>query len=281
MIQPRVWSFFNLAILSAIVLMLNSCSGDPPLRLRILTYNIHHGEGMDREVDLARIAAVIRSAAPDIAALQEVDQGVERTQGFDQPSELARLTGMEAAFGANLHLEGGRYGNAVLSRWPIQQSHNRILPLVPGVGAEQRGVLAARIRIPRPTAVITEAGAEPELLFLATHFDYRADPSERLQCVEAIESLLAERLSELCILAGDLNDTPGSSTLQKLSENWAATPPEKRLYTIPGQTPDRQIDHVLFRPARRWKIVSARAIEESQASDHRPLLVILELQPPE
>ncbi|MEX2025646.1 MAG: endonuclease/exonuclease/phosphatase family protein, partial [Pirellulaceae bacterium] len=63
------------------------------LQLRVLTYNIHHGEGIDGKLDLPRIARVIESVDPDLVALQEVDRRVERTGSVDQPAELARLTG--------------------------------------------------------------------------------------------------------------------------------------------------------------------------------------------
>ena len=58
-----------------------------PLRLRVMSYNIHHGEGMDGKVDLPRLAGVIRAESPDLVSLQEVDQKTERTGKVDQPAE--------------------------------------------------------------------------------------------------------------------------------------------------------------------------------------------------
>src|SRR5688500_1044104 len=74
--------------------------------LRVLCYNIHHGEGTDGELELERIARVIRSENPDVAALQEVDQNTQRTGNVDQPAELARLTAMQVVFGKNIGFEG-------------------------------------------------------------------------------------------------------------------------------------------------------------------------------
>jgi len=107
--------------------------------LRVLTYNIHHGEGTDHRLDLPRIASVIRAVEPDLVALQEVDRMVERTDRVDQPMELARQTGLRVAFGGNLGLQGGSYGNAVLSRYPILAQRNQFLPGSPG--SEPRGAL--------------------------------------------------------------------------------------------------------------------------------------------
>ena len=50
-----------------------------PVTLRVMTYNIHHGEGLDGRVDTARIAELIKQERADIVALQEVDKGVRRT----------------------------------------------------------------------------------------------------------------------------------------------------------------------------------------------------------
>src|SRR5687768_15481548 len=77
----------------------------PPLRLRVLTYNIHHGEGVDGRLDLERIARVITAEEPDLVALQEVDVKTRRTGGVDQAAELARLTGMHFAFGKAIDYE--------------------------------------------------------------------------------------------------------------------------------------------------------------------------------
>jgi endonuclease/exonuclease/phosphatase family metal-dependent hydrolase len=70
----------------AITIWTESASSAEPVRLRVLSYNIHHAEGVDRKLDVERIAAVIQSVKPDLVALQEVDRNVKRTGGVDQPS---------------------------------------------------------------------------------------------------------------------------------------------------------------------------------------------------
>ena len=59
--------------------------------LRVMTYNIHVGVGMDKKLDLARIAGVISAQHPDLVGLQEVDRGVTRTQGIDYQYKDGRL----------------------------------------------------------------------------------------------------------------------------------------------------------------------------------------------
>ena len=102
-----------------------------PTILRVLTYNIHHGEGMDGRFDLPRLAGIMTSADPDLIALQEVDQGTERAGGVDQVAELGRLTGMRPVFGKAMDFQGGAYGVGVLSRKPIRRVEN---PSAAGLG---------------------------------------------------------------------------------------------------------------------------------------------------
>ena len=94
-----------------------------PRSLRVMTYNIHIGKGMDGKADLARIAGVIKSADVDVVALQEVDVKTRRSGvESDQLKELAKLTGMHGVFAKARDFDGGEYGQAVLSRRPITQN---------------------------------------------------------------------------------------------------------------------------------------------------------------
>src|SRR2546422_6977734 len=77
--------------------------------LRVMTYNIHVGVGMDKKLDLPRVASVINAQHPDLVGLQEVDRGVTRTQRIDEIAELAKLTRMDYAFAFNLRYQGGQY----------------------------------------------------------------------------------------------------------------------------------------------------------------------------
>lgn len=264
MIAPTLKPLAALGI--AFVTLLQIAVAPAPQRLRVLSYNIHHAEGVDGKLDLERIAGVIRAAKPDLVALQEVDRKARRTDGVDQPAELARLTGMHVAFGRNIPLEGGEYGNAVLSRLPIKSHKNHPLPaLGPG---EKRGLLAVELEL---------AGGTP-LLFLSTHLDHRPAEHERESSAEAINTIVAESPSKLALLAGDLNAIPTSKTLAIFKRSWTVANAEP-LATSPGVNPRRQIDYILLRPASTWKVIEVKALDEAVASDHRPLLATLELAP--
>lgn len=243
-------------------------ASDEPERnvVRVLTYNIHHAVGVDRQLDLNRIAAVIRGVNPDIVALQEVDQNVSRSGKVDQAAELARLTNMQYAFGDNILLGGGKYGNAILSRFPIAKFRNHKLPNLEN--GEQRGVLEADIRFP---------SSWDRLTFFATHLDHRTRDRERLASAVMINDLAGRNQGELMLLAGDLNDRPGSAPLAQLAEQWTSVN-ARELPTVPVAEPERQIDFILFHPANRWKVASVRVLPEAVASDHRAVLAELKIQ---
>jgi endonuclease/exonuclease/phosphatase family metal-dependent hydrolase len=237
-----------------------------PTRLRVLSYNIRHGEGMDHKLDLARIAGVIKSVDPHIVALQEVDKGCKRSNNLDEPAELGKLTGMTPIFDKNIPFQGGEYGNAVLSKLPVTAWKNVHLPS--RHAGEQRGCLVVDFTAP-------DANATP-LRFLSTHLDYRPDDAERMDSVKTIAGLVQERPDVPAILAGDLNSYPDSRTLAAFAELWTRTDSTPTL-TFPADKPNRQIDYILVRPAPRWKVVELRVLDEPVASDHRPLLAVLEL----
>lgn len=245
-----------------IVLFLICASGLPAeVTLRVMTYNIHHGEGTDGRLDLERIAAVIRSADPDLVALQEIDVRTKRTGGVDQALELARLTGLHALYGATMPFQGGLYGNAVLSRWPAAGFRNHALPVTPG--REPRAVMEVDFRHPAAFRI------------LATHLDITRE--DRLSAVQAIARFAPASPALPAILLGDLNDTPESPVLAGLfAQGWRSA---VQGFTVPVREPRRQIDFILLRPAGQWRVLERRVLEERTASDHLPVLAVVELSP--
>lgn len=263
MTRFKIW----LALFAMMAAVGNSAAAAEPTRIRILSYNIHHGEGTDGKLDLERLAGVIKSVQPDVVALQEVDRGVKRTNKVDEPAELGRLTGMKPIFERNIIFEGGDYGNAILSRLPVTSHKN--IPLPSHYVGEQRGALVAELTAPD--------GRTP-IRFIATHLDYRPNDGERKDSVKRLEELAGESPDRPTLLVGDLNSLPDSAVLSLFEANWKrSTSITSPLPTFPSDKPTRQIDYVLFRPASRWKVVENRVLEEPVASDHRPLLVVLEL----
>ena len=237
---------------------------DQNLRLRILSYNIHHAEGVDGKLDIPRIAQVILSVEPDLVALQEVDKNTIRTGKVNQDIELSRLTKMNSVFGSNITFQGGQYGNAILSKFPIIKNKNFLLPNVDS--GEQRGLLQSQIQISN----------KENVLFFSTHLDHRRSDTERLASAKAINQIISLDNKSPAILAGDFNDVPDSPTLKELGKVWLRTN-KKILRTIPASKPSRQIDYIFVQPKERWKIIESQVLDEDTASDHRAIFSIIEL----
>lgn len=230
-------------------------------QLRVLCYNIHHGRGVDDRIDLERLAKVINDCQPDLVALQEVDNRTQRSGGIDQTAELAKLTGMHAQFARQIDFGGGQYGQALLSRWPLADLRIRWLPGEPN--REQRMVATCSVQLPGK-----------QLLFGTTHLHHNNAEFRLRQARSITESL--QDLPATIILAGDLNAEPEHSPVVELLKSWTVVRSATDLLTFPAVEPSKQIDYIFYRPSDRLRVVSSQVIDEAVASDHRPLLAVLE-----
>lgn len=278
--QPgeRLSPVFKRAVLIACVLALPACgafrspgTGD---QVRVLVYNIHAGKDAKGIDNLVRVAAIIGATRADIALLQEVDRGTTRSGKVGQPGVLSSLTGFHSAFGKTLDYQGGDYGIAVLSRWPISSDTLFSLPVDPpqeraGGSHEPRGALQAVIQMP---------GAR--LAVLNTHIDASREDFYRKQEMATLLQLATRSMSELrrsTLLGGDLNAEPGSAVIEMvqtspLRDAWAECGQGSGL-SYPADRPVKRIDYLLL-PAD-WKCATATVIE-TEASDHRPVLFVIE-----
>jgi arylsulfatase A-like enzyme/endonuclease/exonuclease/phosphatase family metal-dependent hydrolase len=234
------------------------------VRLRLMSYNIHHGRGADGEVNLERIAKTIRAQQPDLVALQELDRKTSRVDGQDQLAELARLTEMLGVFGKSMDFDGGEYGLGILSRFEITEHQVFTLPSSPE--REQRIALEARIRVPEL----------PPLIFVSTHFDHLRGDHDRMRQAERLIELFSSGPS-LAILAGDLNATPDSPAIERLKSHWHMADyflPARP--TVPADQPRDKIDYILLEKQQPWQIQAVEVIDDSISSDHLPLVVEVE-----
>ena len=260
--QKPAWDLLLLILLSLLLPGCHSTSKHTaPETFRVITYNIHHGEGLDGKIDLLRIAEVIQRERADIVALQEVDQGVERTARRDLPEELAGLTGLTCVFSNNFHYQGGECGNAVLTRFPIARSTNTHYQMIRS--GEQRGLLQLVLDV-----------RSHALVFMTTHIDYRQDDTERVLNVSELQGIAKQYGSRPIILCGDFNDVPGSRTHSKLKEKfddpWELVG-QGEGFTYPADKPHKRIDYIWISkdksvaPLKLW-------VAHSDASDHLPLV---------
>lgn len=261
--------------------------------LRVMTYNINHGglgscpEPPDPVVDCSTlkvllIADIIREYAPDVVGLQEVDRFWARSGLVDQPALLAQQLGMSQCFGANLkHGPDSHsplpheYGTAILSKYPLENCTNTLLPKA-DPRTEQRGLLRADVivgaaRLPVYTTHLQNC--TPDI----------PDPCgpgnpDRTAQTQAIANTIDP--STKTVLTGDFNARPGWPELSPITSKFKDVWPvgQGPGYTYPAQPigdATRRIDYVFV---RRIKVISATlpvTVKTRNASDHYPVLADL------
>lgn len=246
-----------------------SLSGSPET-VRVLVYNIHAGKDATGVDNLSRVAAIVNDTRADIVLLQEVDKGTERSGRVDQLAELRRLTGYFGAFGKTLDYQGGDYGIAILSRWPIAADTLIRLPVEPaqhrsGVSYEPRGALRAIVAAPgRPLRVIN------------THIDASREDTYRMQEARTLLSIAAEAGESRgleTIIGGDLNSEPESAVIGLFGPaGWRDSFRDCGKgpgLSYPARLPVKRIDYLMISGLTRCLTASAL---NSEASDHRPVL---------
>ncbi len=253
--HPRGWPSDHAAVLSTLEL------AEPAPALKVMSYNIHYGDGMDKVRDLQRIAAIISGESPDLVGLQEIGNKA-------MADELGRLTGMTAVFGAAKGSDDS-YGDAILSKHPFKWVGNVALPTASSSRYQAMAVDVDASAVYGPDATVR---------FINTHFDWTdssGSQEARRASVEVIERGLCNGLSGLALLAGDLNAIPGSPPLADLATtSWHLPKFGQPMATHGAPNPKKQIDYVLVRPRANWRVMDIRVLDEPIASDHYPVVLI-------
>jgi endonuclease/exonuclease/phosphatase family metal-dependent hydrolase len=239
-------------------------------QLRVATFNIHHGVGLDGVLDLARIAATVERTGAEVIGLQEVDRHWSARSNFvDQATWLADVLDMHLAFGANLDLDPPapgaprrQFGTAILSAYKIRAWTNTLLPRP--LGGEQRGLLEGQIKVRGiPVRVFN------------THLQHDSQV-ERLAQVARIRQVLATA-NESVVLLGDLNATPDTPEIAGLTDllvdAWV-TAGVGDGFTFDAATPHARIDYVM---SSGNVVARTAAVVTTDAADHLPVVADLAL----
>jgi endonuclease/exonuclease/phosphatase family metal-dependent hydrolase len=218
------------------------------IELKIMTYNIRHGKGIDNIVDLKRIEREIRWSGVEIVALQEVDRYVPRSRFTDQVRELARELGMYYAFEPTLGIAFVQYGNAILSKYPIVRTSVVFLP----GWSEPRAMM---------TSTVSVRGSEVDVVNL--HLSHLS--RDRIEQVPIVLAELGQRENPTLVM-GDFNMLGEGADLAGLRELLYEIPLDQPASTVMG---GGQIDHIFANfPVVADKVYTVL----SDASDHLPVI---------
>jgi endonuclease/exonuclease/phosphatase family metal-dependent hydrolase len=269
----KLYSFLILSVclLGACSPKVNTASGSKDKStLRIMSYNLHHCNPPSKEkeglIDVDAIAKAIALQKPDLVALQEVDVNTKRSGNINEAVLLATKLKMNFYFGKAIDHDGGDYGVAILSRFPLSNQQTFMLPKNSDAKAEQRVLAIATAEIAKGVFI----------RFASTHLDAQRPEENRILQAKEINRLTEKETLPL-IVAGDLNADPSSESIKIFDSAYARTCSNCG-FTIPVINPRKTIDHIGFKKGNPFQVISHEVIPERYASDHFPILAVLELK---
>ena len=227
--------------------------------LRIMSYNIRNGRGMDDAANFQRTADAINKACPDLVAVQEIDSVTGRSGGKDVLRELAGLTLMHYVYAPAIDYDGGKYGIGMLSK--EKPLSHRYLPL-PG-REEARALLVVEFE---------------KYIYCCTHLSLTEE--DRMLSLPIIKQVAASA-NKPFFIAGDMNAHPDSEFIQQLQKDFVILTDPKKL-TFPADKPDETLDYIATyaKDTTAFTRISTRVLDEPAASDHRPVVTdIIFVQP--
>ena len=236
--------------------------------LRVMTYNIYGARATSpaNAADLDAIAEVIRRQNPDFVTLNEVDVFTNRTgKDVHQACDLAEKLGMEWHFSKAIDRDGGEYGDAVLSKYPILEKRSYRLPCAAEQPGEDRSLCVIRVQIDGK-----------DLYVASTHLDHLSGDASRLVQATEIRRIRDTELEGDLILCGDLNAIPSSNVIATMTSFLTNTGPIDQ-YTFPSDDPSRKIEHF---GVQNCQVVSRgdQQVGGVDASDHRPVIADIRFQ---
>lgn len=206
-------------------------------------------------MDVDAVVEVLRPLNADLIVIREIDKNTKRSGYVDMPAAIAEKLGMHQFFAKAINHDGGEYGTAVLSRFPILDSAKYILTVPSGE--------------PGPLAVIKVAVTEEQTLtFAGTHFNANAarrenQPDQLLDFLKDVEGPL--------IVGGNFNDQLAGDTYLKLKTRFSLICTESCAFNYPASNPSANTDYIIYAPADRFRVVENK-VGPASTSDHLPVI---------
>jgi endonuclease/exonuclease/phosphatase family metal-dependent hydrolase len=226
--------------------------------LKLMSYNVKGQEAVWRASHLRRIAEVIDEVKPDVVGLQELHRRGWRARFADQAAELARLTGLEMAFGQSFGKGDRQYGNALLARGRILDQHVHPLP----GGGEPRTLLEVRVDLNGIT-----------ITCFVTHLSAwgRFGRTNRLRQTEAVAAIVQSSQRPF-VLTGDFNSEPTGEELRVFHDGdlvLSCFAPS----VVTHRATKKCLDYLFVDDG--WSVLKAEVLEKGP-SDHWPIIATMQ-----
>lgn len=235
------------------------------VQFRIASYNTHKCRGIHGPISPERVIRVIGELDADILCLQEIVDAAGGTGKFDQARQISEaFPELNVAFGETRPLHGGRYGNMLMTRFPIVEARTHDITKSM---REERGVLQCAIEV--------GAGARVNVFNVHLGTGYM----ERRRQIEVLigpEILSQEKLNGPRIVIGDFNEWTRGLTTRLLQQSFQSDRPirnRRSARTYPGVLPILSLDHCYYEaPLEMESTEIWRSRRAMIASDHLPLV---------
>jgi endonuclease/exonuclease/phosphatase family metal-dependent hydrolase len=232
--------------------------------IRVATYNIHRGRGLDGRTRLERIAAVLATIDADVVALQEVVGASPLKPG--QAAELGAALGMGWVMAPTRHLRTALFGNVVLSRLPVRQHAQHDLTWHT---CEPRNVQRVDIEVASHVLHLYNVHLGTALL------------ERRHQAARVATLVHDKRVTGPKIVLGDFNEWARGLATDILAQRLQSIDLRKhlrRVRTYPGFFPILHLDHIYYEGhVEVVKVTLPRDRLSLMASDHLPLVADLKI----
>ena len=224
------------------------------VKLRIATWNMHAGVGLDGRFAPERIARVLDELDADIVALQEFGS----RRAFDMLARLEQAAGARGIAMPTFSKLGCDFGNVVLSRLPVL--------------ASTCIDLACDRREPRNAVdLVVDAGPARTLRVVATHLGLGR--GERQSQFARLDALLGDAGRAPTVLLGDFNEWRPRA-LARFEPRFGRAPTPA---TFPAPFPLAALDRILVAPAASLVALDVHRSRTARiASDHLPLVATLQ-----
>ena len=198
-----------------------------PFTLKIGSFNIANGTNVRHS--MKHLGEDIKAAGLDIVGLQEVDQFVPRSKNQDSIKLISEYSGLPYyAFFKAIDLNGGEYGVAILSRYPIIETFSQLLYS----GTEEQRV-AGCAKIDVNGTIIN---------FLSTHLSYESKSLRTKQFAQLAE--ITANMDNF-IITGDFN-TNNFAEYAPIKNADMVNNTKYSIYTFPSTGPSSSIDNIVY-----------------------------------
>ena len=219
-------------------------------KVRVMSYNVKNGYGMDKIKSIERCAKIVKEVEPDVVAVQELDSCTSRNK-FYVLGKMAEAAGdYYAYFSPSIPYRGGKYGIGVLSKKPALSVDYHPLPC----RKEPRSLIVVEFK---------------KYYLLCTHLSLNEE--DRITSVEIIRDVVSKLKNKPVFIAGDMNARPTSKPVMAFKEFCQVLSNENK-FTIPSTGPRACIDYI-FGANGSFKVLNEQVIYDCIYSDHLPLWV--------